>query len=412
MRWLAAGLLLAGCRGADVEGRWGGSVDTLPNGAVRVTNPAEGLWQRGGTTWRLVPELAIGAVDGPEAFVFAAAIGLEVDGAGRIYVLDRQANELRIFSADGTHVRSVGRSGSGPGEYANANGLRWISPDTLVVVDQRGNRYSILTGEGAYVRSVPRRLGFYGWAFSGGYENGRLYERSTIRTQEEQRLPVLLGPALGGKDVEQRAGLPGVSEEIARSSEPGIDTVYLPVPTGPLHAPFTVQTERGGMMMAVPFAPGPVYHVDGRGGIWHGHGSEPRIVRSSFDGDTIMEILLDAEATPVDPAELSAWEAGQSVRQFREMGGRLDLSRIPKVKPFFDDLYLDPDGHLWVSVPAPPMEVVFAVLDREGRYLGRLQVSGLNRDTFVPPVVRNRRLYVVGRDELDVQRVHVFRIEG
>jgi hypothetical protein len=124
-----------------------------------------------------------------------------------------------------------------------------------------------------------------------------------------------------------------------------------------------------------------------------------------------MEIRLAATPAPVTAAELTEWEAGQSVKRFREMGGRLDLNRIPKVKPFFDGVLVDPEGYLWVSVPAGVMEVVFRVFDRDGRYLGALRMTGFERDRYLPPVVRHGRLHVVGRDELDVQRVYVFAIE-
>jgi hypothetical protein len=54
---------------------------------------------------------------------------------------------------------------------------------------------------------------------------------------------------------------------------------------------------------------------------------------------------------------------------------------------------------------------VFAVLDTDGRYLGRLQVDGMEREVYLRPVVRNGRVYWVGRDELDVQRVYVYTID-
>ena len=86
------------------------------------------------------------------------------------------------------------------------------------------------------------------------------------------------------------------------------------------------------------------------------------------------------------------------------------MSRIPKVKPFFDGLILDPEGNLWLSVPSGPTETVFAIIDSSGRYLGRVQASGFRRNSYVPPVVRNGRLYLTGFDEQDVPKVYVFRI--
>ena len=121
-----------------------------------------------------------------------------------------------------------------------------------------------------------------------------------------------------------------------------------------------------------------------------------------------MEIVLDAVAAPVTDAELADWEGRESTKRFRQMGGQI---QVPKMKPFFDGLYLDPEGYLWASVPGGPMETAFAVFDPEGRFVGRLQLNGLKRDTHLEPVVRNGRLHLVGRDELDVQRVYVFRVD-
>ncbi len=402
-------LIAAGCGQAELGEGWAGTVETLPSGAVRVVNPAEGLWEGGGEPWRLLPELVLGEIEGPDEELFAAISGLEVDEAGRIYVLDRQLNELRIFSPDGTHVRSVGRSGEGPSEYAAANGLEWLAPDTLLVIDQRGSRYSVLTKEGEYVRSVPRQLGFYGWAYRGGYRDGRIYELSQVRVGEDSH-PALLGTSLQGSEAAPTSDSAPKGDGGPSVVSSAGDTVMLPSSNAPPVEAFSVRNERGGMTMGVPFTASSVYHLAGTGDIWHGHGSEFRIFRSSFSGDTISEVVLEAVPSPVTSAELAEWEAGQGVKRFREMGGKLDMGRIPKVKPFFDDLYVDPDGYLWLSVPAGPAETVFAVVDPDGRYLGRLQVDGIKRYVFVPPVVRNGRLYLVGRDELGVQRVYAFRI--
>ncbi len=409
MKRLSIVLLLAGCAGEASE-RWSGTVDTLANGAVRVTNPAQGVWHES-SAWRLEPELVLGELEGPEHLAFGAISGLQADSEGRIYVLDRQMNALHIFTAQGGHVRTVGRSGGGPGEYSAANGLLWLSPDTLVVVDQRGNRYSILTREGEFVRSVPRGLGFYGWAFSGGIEAGRIFELSSLGTAEELR-PVLLGIALRpeGPIAGELADL--APEAGSATLPPAVDTVPLPAPVGPLYESFSVRTDQGGMVIGVPFAARPVYRLDGRGGIWHGHGGAGfRVARSTLEGETIREIVLETDPAPVTEAELAEWQASETVRQFKEMGGRLERERIPKVKPYFDDIHVDPDGYLWASVPAGPLEMAFAVFDPEGRYLGRLRAEGLERVSWVQPVLRNGRLYVAARDELDVQRVYVFRVE-
>jgi hypothetical protein len=409
-RAMAVVTLVAACGGGDGGARWTGTVDTLPSGAVRVTNPPRGIWE-GGRPWRLSPALVLGEEEGAGPTLFGGISGLEVDAAGRIYVLDRQANELRIFTRDGAHVRSVGREGGGPGEYSNANGLAWLADDTLVVVDQRANRYTVLTAEGEYVRTVPRGLGFYGWTLSGGVQGDTIYERWYVEQGDQRRLALLGSPLrehLIPTETPRVSPVPAPAGVLVGG---GRDTVLLPALEGARYEAFTVQTDRGGMSMGVPFAPGPVVHPDGRGGIWFGHGAEFRIIHASLAGDTLAEILLGVEPAPVTEAEVAEWEAGETVKQFRDMGGRLDLDRIPGTKPYFDGLYADPDGYLWVSVPVREGEVQFRLFDPEGRYLGALQLTGMTRDPYVPMVVRGGRLHLIGHDELDVQRVYVFEIQ-
>ena len=56
--------------------------------------------------------------EGPD--LFGAIYSFDVDAWGRIFVLDDQAQEVRIFDPDGTFVRTVGKKGEGPGEFTSA----------------------------------------------------------------------------------------------------------------------------------------------------------------------------------------------------------------------------------------------------------------------------------------------------
>lgn len=142
------------------------------------------------------------------------------------------------------------------------------------------------------------------------------------------------------------------------------DTILLPKSDKPSYQSFSVRTARAGMSMSVPFAPRSIHYLDRVGNVWHGHGSEFRIFRSTLAGDTTLEITVAATPTPVTPEELREWESGQSVKEFRDMGGKLDMGRIPNTKPHFERFYVDPEGFLWVSIPSVPNETVFGVFDQ------------------------------------------------
>jgi hypothetical protein len=386
-------LVLVGCGLGGADGGWEGTIEELPGGGVRVLNPAQGIWTEA-TAWRLVPERVIGEVEGPPSHVFSSIAGLEVGDDGRIYVLDRQASELRIFAPDGAHLRTVGRSGRGPGEYLNANGLGWLAPDSLVVIDQRGARYSVLDADGEYVRSVHRSLNFFGWTFQGRVADGRVWERTTTGGQADPTLVLVATPLRPAAD--------------AAAGAPRPDTVALP---GRLFTgSFSVQGDQGGMTMAVPFAPGQAVHIDDGGHVWQAWTGEFRVARATMAGDTLLDVRLDAPPAPVTAADIDEWEAGPAAQRFLEMGGRIDRSRIPRERPVLSDLYVDPDGHLWVGVPGADGSA-FALFGADGRYLGRVELPGFTRTVFLPPVVRHGRLHLAGADELGVERVHIFRIE-
>lgn len=388
-------LALAACEdAADRPVAWGGSIDTLPSGAVRVSNPPVGLWETGeAVPWRLVPEVEIGGLEGAPETVFSSVSGLAVDDQGRILAIDRDTNELRFYDAGGAFLKTVGGEGEGPGEYTGANGLVRLPSDSLLVIDQEGVRYTILGPEGEIGHTVKRQLPFYGWVFRGGVNNGRVYEVWRVGEGEEAE------PALTGTSL--------------RDPDASMDTILLPAIREPeLHyEAFEVRTERFGSYLGVPFAPSHPYELDGEGGVWFGRGDQFHLYHVALDGDTLREIVLQADPTPVTQAELGEWLESEAVQRFRDRGGKIDVNRIPTVKPYFNGLVLDPEGNLWVSTPSAPNEIRFVVFDSTGRYLGPVGFEGAERVGWISPVIANGRLYVVTRDELDVNRVRVFRIE-
>ncbi len=100
-------------------------------------------------------ELRIGSVDDPR-YDLSRVSDVGVDGSGRIFVGQPQEHVVRVFSGDGRALNTIGRRGSGPGEFQDVGDLGWRG-DTLWVRDQRSNRLSFFTGGGEFLRSVEFR---------------------------------------------------------------------------------------------------------------------------------------------------------------------------------------------------------------------------------------------------------------
>lgn len=114
----------------------------------------------GGSVWpapaRLVEELRIGVLDGPEELIFGFINELAPDADGGVYVFDAQVPALRYYDAAGNYVRTLGGSGSGPGEYRDAAlGLAVRSDGRIVMRDPRNNRLNVYEADGTPFEHWP-----------------------------------------------------------------------------------------------------------------------------------------------------------------------------------------------------------------------------------------------------------------
>jgi hypothetical protein len=66
-----------------------------------------------------------------------------------------------IYDSRGGFVRSIGRSGEGPGEFRSAEIILLGDADSLLIIDRGLQRLTLLSPEGRYVRSAPIPDGTY-----------------------------------------------------------------------------------------------------------------------------------------------------------------------------------------------------------------------------------------------------------
>jgi hypothetical protein len=103
--------------------------------------PLEEIWRHGG-------------IDDEEV-LFGLVTGVVTDDQGNLYVLDAQLAEVMVFSPDGEFLRSIGRQGSGPGEFQTPQqlamlpgggvGVTQMFPGKLVGLDLDGSPLGDIT---------------------------------------------------------------------------------------------------------------------------------------------------------------------------------------------------------------------------------------------------------------------------
>lgn len=114
-------------------------------GCGRSTGEADSAWtvEEGA----LALEETLRLTEG-EDFYIGEIYDVAVREDGRIYVADGQAGHVKVFAADGTLLRTIGRQGEGPGEFRYPSRLELASGDSLYVMDARG--VSVFSSEGDF----------------------------------------------------------------------------------------------------------------------------------------------------------------------------------------------------------------------------------------------------------------------
>lgn len=288
--------------------------------------------------WRLSaqPDVVVGESAGPQGD-FLRIVGLAKLSSGVIAVANGATAEVRLFSADGRHLRTLGRSGGGPGEFRQISWMGVVA-DTIFVADRAGARITTYLENGTLVRTVPITAADSVGAFSvsGRLPDGRWLLRTLLnpRIDGPERLyrdtmsVGLLSP--DGARVDWLARLPAAS-------------VFVYNPRG---------TPNGLATGVAPLGPGAHVLVDG-GGIAFADMARPAIVVFNARGRIERTLSL-----PYVAGEFDESGVGEARRQRLEesrngaanvMTGAMYSKRArPPKMPVLGGMVRGLDGAFWV----------------------------------------------------------------
>jgi len=152
IRVSSALLCAAACAGGGDAAR--DDVERIVSGdTVIVRNHAPlGIW---GDTLTIVADLTIGALEGSPETMFADIVSIATRPDGSILVLDRQAREVREFDPEGRYVRTMGRQGSGPGEFQSPMAVRVDPSGRVLVMDGLARRVTVFSADGTLLTTWP-----------------------------------------------------------------------------------------------------------------------------------------------------------------------------------------------------------------------------------------------------------------
>jgi hypothetical protein len=142
----------AGSGAAPPGAAWRGE-EVVEEGITHVRNPAapieapvtlepEELWRLGGETEA-------------DEEIFGRVERVLLDSEGNAYFLDTQLSEVRVFSASGEYLRTLGRAGEGPGEFRNPVDFFFLPGGRLAVAQVMPTRIAVLGPDGAGLDDFP-----------------------------------------------------------------------------------------------------------------------------------------------------------------------------------------------------------------------------------------------------------------
>ncbi len=191
-------LTLAACSDANPSGTNADvAIDTIGDTIV-VRTLSGSVW---GGVATLVPEASIGELEGPEEYLFGSISSIAVDDERSVYVLDGQAQHVRVFDSDGTYVRTLGGPGEGPTEFTRAEAIALL-PDGRLVVRDAGIKQIKVFGAG------PDEVDQWPYSTSGTmrYSSTPLYRRARPDIPDRSRRVDSPGRPRPRSDHRARAG--------------------------------------------------------------------------------------------------------------------------------------------------------------------------------------------------------------
>lgn len=380
---------------------WAGSV-TDSAGVSLVANTTTPIWS-GDETWTTEEVLRIGEAAGDADYQFGQIAGIGISSDGRILVLDQQAQRVQVYGPDGVYRRSIGRPGSGPGEFGPAANALFVGRgDTVIVPDLANQRVNVfpVDGESAsfpiqMAQGVPVRFDHL--------------EAGTLVAQLRSFNPNAEGPS---------------NDVIASQAYDGtiVDTLMTPARGNT----FTFANDRPQFRI---FSPEPIWTALSDDRLAFAVNDDFRIQVYGADGS-----LLQVITRPYEPMAVTEGDQRQLrtlIRAQFERGGvppaQIDILMegvsFEDTWPAFTQLRAGPEGTLWVQRVRYLRDLTdeqlesynptldqgsdeWEVYDPDGRYLGFVTLP----DRYTPFTVHGDHIYGVQRDDFDVQYVVALRI--
>ena len=394
-------MVVVGCGGEESSGAPEVQVTDSAGVTIVTSPPADMVYARLAEG----PILSLGTLEGADELMFGRIASIARDGDDNLIVADNGAGEIRVFDPGGSHLRTFGRKGEGPGEFQVLSGT-WPGADgTVVALDRRLGRITRFDAAGSLVGTAE-------FAASGGALNMRGLAgqeivlsqvmdfgvapsamASALRDLEDAiegdgASVVFLRHRLDGELVDTLARRQGQTMSMSTSGSGGQMSLQL------LVVPFSRQPTAVGSPRGVAIAGGSDYEV----ALYNQTGALHRILRLGLEPPLRTDEHLEAYVR----------NSGSPFSDEASVQARIDMYRdmpMPERLPGYDELLFTDTGELWARRYRQRGADVahWDVFGTSGQHLGRVEIP----TSFRPEEVSGGQIVGVSTDDLGVERVEV-----
>lgn len=367
-----------------------------------LLGPAMALAQQP-RAWRLVPDLRI---DGGDADLTRVST-IAPSPSGGVYIAQPQDNAVKVFSAQGTLERTIGRKGAGPGEFNGLSSIGFVG-DRFYATDYALRRVTLFASDGKVTSTLPVAP-----------LSPDLAKEDSNATRYSPIIPFRLVandmgigmPSVASADVADgritalplyRVGWDGkVQKRIAM------------LPTG--HGTLQIKYANGRMYTSQPFADDPITATSTNGQRFAVISGDPekrviRIVDISIRGDT-----LGVRAVPYQPQPIPSKVVDSVVADIQKMLDARKISVDPRASLYMPRFYsaaqrglMSDDGTIWLRTSTPSAAShVWTVVSPRGQAIATVSVP---RTTDL--VSLDRGIWAIERDKDDLTSVVRFKVDS
>jgi len=299
-----------------------------------------------------------------------------------IFICDSRDPSVKVFDLQGQLVRTIGRKGSGPGEFETVGRVYCLPDGRIMVLDIGLRRGSLFSNDGRFI-SIHKFL-------NAGYNMFFFTESFYVR---EERIIERDTTPLGWKRVLFVKAFDYTGEELFSY--------------GKFTASQSALVDEGGRRFSYtkPYDVKSVLAGDQKNK-WLYHCLNDQYLIEVFDheGSLIRKIDRPCERLPV--TELGKRQYLESFHGSSEKDLALIEKNVemPKLKPVCSRMLVDDDGRLWVELNEKKEKngqtlSAYDIFDEDGRYLCKIWSE------ISPGLFKNGRMYSMERDEETGDRI-------